>query len=127
MYLVVAVPIDDSVAIVPNNWLVDSDRVRWPRTTTFAQYQRLSVHKNIQDAIMFERKFIAKSGRSLDESAPMNAFSRRYSTRKRIPIQMSPDISFDEPAISRRNCRESRVPTPNSVGSGLGVSLVSSR
>ncbi|KAA0189529.1 hypothetical protein FBUS_03869 [Fasciolopsis buskii] len=76
---------------------------------------------------MFGRKFIAESGRSSDETVPNNAFPQQYSTRKRIPNGMSDDNSFEELAVSRRNRRESRVPTLMSSGSVLDISLVSSR
>lgn len=44
MYTVASFPADDSVAMVHSNWFVDSERVRWPRMTTFAHHQWLLLH-----------------------------------------------------------------------------------
>lgn len=44
MYIVVTLPVKDSVAVVHSSWLADGERFWWPRTTTFAHHQQLSVH-----------------------------------------------------------------------------------
>lgn len=41
MYLVVMVPVDDTVGVVHSNWQKENQRVEWPKSKAFADYQRM--------------------------------------------------------------------------------------
>ncbi|KAA0191483.1 hypothetical protein FBUS_10981 [Fasciolopsis buskii] len=94
--------------LVHSNWLVDSERVWWPRTITFAQYQRLLLH-----------------GDELPNDTPIYDFTEVY--RSGFPLKCRRTPFFIKPAVSRRNLLESPAQSPKPHGSVPDINLVSSK